>query len=231
MPDKNTTVFHWSSGKDSALAFHYLQKNDSYQVNQLITTINEQYNRVTMHGTPLKLLERQVESIGIDHRLIELPQSPSMDEYEQQMKTAMLRLRQEGYTHAAFGDIFLEDLKSYREKEMESLGFQSVFPLWKKDTRALIKQFIDLGFKAVIVCANDQLGEKFLGRTIDQSFLDDLPSGIDPCGENGEFHTFCYDGPIFKTPIQFHLGEKIKRTYPNPSGEDSVDFWFIDLVE
>ncbi|MEO9484460.1 MAG: diphthine--ammonia ligase [Ekhidna sp.] len=226
----NKTVFHWSSGKDSALALYYLLQDSRYKVDKLITTINEHYGRVTMHGTPQALLEKQVESLGIDHDVIKLSQSASMEAYEQQMKESMNQLSSKGFTQSAFGDIFLEDLKSYREKEMNRFGFKTVFPLWKKNTSILIDEFLSLGFKAVIVCANDRLGERFLGRTIDQSFIEDLPVGIDPCGEHGEFHTFCYDGPIFKKPISFRLGEKTKRSYPNPSGDGEVDFWFQDLL-
>lgn len=230
MPDNKKTVFNWSSGKDSSLALYYLQQDSSYQVENLVTTINEHFDRVTMHGTPHTLLQKQFESLGINHRLIRLPQSASMEVYEQKMKEAMLSLAKEGFSYAAFGDIFLEDLKVYREKEMKTYGFKTVFPLWKKNTTTLLEEFISLGFKAVIVSANEQLGEHFLGRTIDQSFLEDLPKGIDPCGENGEFHTFCYDGPIFKKPVSFQLGEKIKRSYPNPSGQGEVNFWFQDLM-
>lgn len=231
MPDKFQTVFHWSSGKDSALALYYLLQDQSYIVSQLLTTVNEHFDRVTMHGTPVSLLEKQVASLNIDHSIIKLPESATMEVYESQMKNTMIPLSNGGFTHAAFGDIFLEDLKKYREREMKSFGFETVFPLWKKNTTELIFEFIELGFKSVVVSANDQLGKQFLGRTIDRSFVEELPENIDPCGENGEFHTFCYDGPIFAKPIKFNLGDKIKRSYPNPVGEGSIDFWFIDLVE
>ncbi len=184
-----------------------------------------------MHGTPVQLLNQQLKSIGIENKLIRLPHSPSMEVYEKQMSDMMDDLKKEGFSHAAFGDIFLEDLKKYREMKMQNLDFKCVFPIWKKNTTKLIHKFIELGFKAVVVAANDQLGSDFLGREIDKAFLDDLPVDIDPCGENGEFHTFCYDGPIFQQPVNFRLGEKVKRSYPNPSGEGSVHFWFIDLLE
>ncbi len=230
VPGKKKTVFYWSSGKDSALALYRLILNPSFDVSHLVTTVNEHYDRVTMHGTPIVLLKKQIESLGLGNSLIKLPESASMEIYEDAVQKAMKQLKSQEYTHAAFGDIFLEDLKNYREKEMKNLGFQSVFPLWKQDTLLLIKEFISLGFKAVVVSANDQLGERFLGRVIDQSFIEDLPSGIDPCGENGEFHTFCYDGPIFKNSISFQLGDKVKRSYPNPTGNGQVHFWFVDLL-
>lgn len=231
MPDNNKTVFHWSSGKDSALALYYLQQDSEYKIDHLVTSVNQHYQRVTMHGTPISLLQKQIEAIGLTHSMIELPENPSMEEYEKCMGEAMNKLHQQGFRFASFGDIFLEDLKAYREREMESLDFKTIFPLWKKDTKSLITEFIRLGFKAVVVCANDAMGEQFLGRTIDQAFVDELPVGIDPCGENGEFHTFCYDGPIFRQPVPFGFGKKIKRSYPNPSGDGSVEFWFIDLNE
>lgn len=225
------TVFHWSSGKDSALALHYLLQDSSYTVDHLVTAINDHYGRVTMHGTPFSLVEKQIASLTINHSVIRLPESPTMEEYEKLMQNVMQTLSEQGYTHAAFGDIFLEDLKAYREKEMTQLGFESVFPLWLKNTTQLIDEFIDLGFKSVIVSANDELASDFLGETIDKKLIASLPKNIDPCGENGEFHTFCYDGPIFSRPIEFELGEKIKRSYPNPSGNGNVDFWFIDLID
>lgn len=225
------TVMHWSSGKDAALALYHLQQGSGYQVDQLITTVNEHFDRVTMHGTPRTLLMKQVESLNMDHREVRLPQHASMEVYEERMRVVMEEAGKQGYTHAAFGDIFLEDLKAYRVKEMHRLGFETVFPLWKKDTRQLVHELVALGFKAVIVSANAQLGEEFLGRTIDEEMLKALPDGVDPCGEHGEFHTFCYDGPIFSHPVPFRLGSTTKRAYPSPSGNGSVDFWFIDLLE
>ncbi|WP_370087241.1 diphthine--ammonia ligase [Ekhidna sp.] len=230
MLDKKKTVFHWSSGKDSALALHQLLQKEEIEVSHLVTTINQSLQRVTMHGTPVDLVKRQLASIDLPFSFIELPENPSMEVYEECMKDHMQKLKSEGITHAAFGDIFLEDLKAYRENEMKALGFDCQFPLWKKDTRTLIHEFIELGFKAITVCVNDELGSKFLGRQIDNEFLNNLPYSIDPCGENGEFHTFCYDGPIFKKPIEFKLGEKVKRSYPEPSGDGHVNFWFIDLM-
>ncbi len=231
MPDNPKTVFHWSSGKDSALALYYLQQNSEFKINHLVTTVNQHYQRVTMHGIPIPLLERQIKAIDLSHSKIELPENTSMEIYEKSMKKAMNELFEQGFRYAAFGDIFLEDLKAYREREMHSFGFGTVFPLWKKDTNLLINEFIELGFKALVVCANEKMGKQFLGRTIDRAFIEELPEGIDPCGENGEFHTFCYDGPIFKEPVAFQRGETIKRSYPNPSGEGSVDFWYLDLTE
>lgn len=225
------TVFNWSSGKDSAMALFHLQNDPNVKVSHLITTINKHHDRVTMHGTPVSLLKEQLRSLGLPYSLVELPESPSMEAYEVQIGNIMSSLKSNGIIYSAYGDIFLEDLKIYREKEMKKIGLECLFPIWKRSTTELIKEFIDLGFKAKIVCANDQLGTDFLGREIDYSFLSDLPVNIDPCGENGEFHTFCYDGPLFNSPIHFDLGEKVKRSYPNPVGDGTTDFWFVDLIQ
>lgn len=230
MTDTSNIAFHWSSGKDSALALHYLMQDLAFEIRYLVTTVNEHHQRVTMHGTPLTLLRKQFEAIGIPYRLVQLPESPSMEVYENEIRFCMYSLKQQGVTHAAFGDIFLNDLKVYREETMKTYGLASVFPLWRRNTRNLLHEFIELGFKAVVVCANEQMGRDFVGRRIDASFIADLPNDIDPCGENGEFHTFCYDGPIFEHPIAFDMGEKVQKPYPNPAGNGVVNFWFMDLI-
>jgi uncharacterized protein (TIGR00290 family) len=154
-----------------------------------------------------------------------------MAEYDGLMEETVEELRKEGFTHAGFGDIFLEDLRAYREKQLNNLGIKSVFPLWKRDTTQLIHEFINLGFKAIVICASDDLlGDNFVGTEIDKNFFESLPFGVDPCGENGEFHTFCYDGPIFSEPIKFTIGEKLLREYDKPNGEGKTGFWFLDLV-
>ncbi|MBQ0768229.1 MAG: diphthine--ammonia ligase [Bizionia sp.] len=228
---KLKTYCNWSSGKDAALALYYTLKDDKYDITELVTSVNSHYQRVTMHGLPIDLLQAQTEAIGIKSTTIELPENPSMDQYNQIMERTTMRLKDEGYTHSLFGDIFLEDLKQYRETELEKVGLTGVFPLWKKDTKTLINTFLDLGFKAVIICASAKyLDEDFVGKTLTKDLIKKLPDGVDPCGENGEFHTFCYDGPIFKTPVAFTIGEKTYREYdtPNAKGE-KTGFWFCDL--
>lgn len=223
--------FNWSSGKDSALALYKLQL-EKRRVSALVTTINKTYNRVTMHGLDVQLLKEQAQKIGIPLRLIELPQNPSMETYEGIMKSSVLQLVEDGFTATAFGDIFLEDLKVYRENNLKPYGLNTYFPLWQKSTKALMKEFIQLGFKTIVVAINGSVLDKsFVGRVIDSTFIDDLPEHVDPCGENGEFHTFCFDGPIFKTPVEFEIEEPIYKTYPNPSHKDGEDvgFWFADL--
>lgn len=238
--EKLKTYFNWSSGKDSALALYHLLKDERYNVDELITTINNHYNRVSMHGLRKELLIAQTKAINIPSSLIELPEMPSMEIYEKKMLEGVSRLKKEGFTHSAFGDIFLEDLKLYREKQSEKLDLKAIFPIWKRDTTELLNEFLDLGFKTIIVCANSKyFNEDFVGTIIDKNFIDSLPEGVDPCGENGEFHTFCFDGPIFKNPIPFTIGEKIYREYDTPkSDDDSIcksdsekyGIWYCDLI-
>ncbi len=235
------TYFNWSSGKDSAMALYQVLKENTSKVEKLLTTINSDFNRVSMHGLQVALLEQQAKSIGIPLHKIELSGDVSMETYDAVMKEELGTLQSEGYNTAIFGDIFLEDLRTYREAKLAEVGIQAVFPLWKRDTKTLLLEFLDLGFKAITVCVNAKLlDESFVGRVLDKQFIDDLPEGVDPCGENGEFHTFVYDGPIFKTPIAFTIGEKVLRGY-KVSDDDASDcftdeqtwdtsFWYCDLI-
>lgn len=235
--NKHKTYFNWSSGKDSALALYHLLQDEKYTVDELITTINTHYNRVSMHGLRKELLEAQTKSIGIKSSFIELPEMPDMETYEMKMLETVVRLKNQGFTHTAFGDIFLEDLKAYREAQLAKQNISAVFPIWKRDTKELMHEFLDLGFKTIIVCANSKFfSEAFVGTVIDRNFINNLPEGVDPCGENGEFHTFCFDGPIFKNPIDFTIGEKVYREYDNPNTDNSVcesdkyGVWYCDLI-
>ena len=237
-------VFHWSGGKDSALALHKILSNENVTVSTLLTSVNEQYRRISMHGVRVELLERQAESIGIPLVKMMMPEMPDMKTYEAIMKETLVHLKDAGMAVSIFGDIFLEDLRKYREDNLGAVNIKPMFPIWKVPTDRLVREFIESGFKAVVVCANDQfLGKDFVGRTIDGSFLADLPRNVDPCGENGEFHTFVYDGPIFKTPIVFEFGEVVHRKYqPVHKGNDSSDdcftapqpfdngFWYCDIL-
>ena len=236
--------FNWSSGKDSSLALYKILQNKEYQVDKLITNINKKYQRVSMHGLHESLLDTQAKSIGIPLEKIEFPADVTMDLYNQKMKEKTSELKYQGYNNAIFGDIFLEDLRNYRDSKLNEVGIKGVYPLWKKDTKELLYEFLELGFKAITVCVNAKLlGEEFVGRVIDEDFIKDLPENIDVCGENGEFHTFCYDGPIFKTPVNFEIGEKVKRSYTlnkddsqncHTSTKEKVksydtSFWYCDL--
>ncbi len=223
------TYFNWSSGKDSALALYYLLQDNNYSIDRLLTSVNSHYDRVSMHGLRREMLQQQVDAIGIPSVTIELPEQPTNIQYESLMKDTVSKLLADGYECTAFGDIFLEDLKAYREKQLEPYGIKTVFPLWKKDTKALLTQFIDLGFKAITVCVDgSKLDSSFAGRIIDHGFIADLPDGVDICGENGEFHTFCFDGPYFKQPVQFNKGEVIMREYDTNGFK--TQFWFCDLL-
>jgi uncharacterized protein (TIGR00290 family) len=230
MPTKRLkTYFNWSSGKDSALALYYLLQDKHYSVDCLLTSVSAEFDRVSMHGLRRELLLKQTDAIGIPAKIIELPPQPTNAEYEALMKKTVSELLADGYECTAFGDIFLEDLKAYREKQLEPYGIKTVFPLWKKDTKELLTQFIDLGFKAITVCVDgSKLDSSFVGRIIDESFIADLPDDVDICGENGEFHTFCFDGPYFKQPVQFTKGEIVMREY-DTNGFKS-QYWFCDLM-
>ncbi|WP_421150092.1 diphthine--ammonia ligase [Seonamhaeicola sp. NFXS20] len=234
---KHKTYFNWSSGKDSALALYHLLQNENYTVDELITTVNSHYNRVSMHGLRNELLQAQTNAIGIKSSFIELPEMPDMATYETIMNKTISRLKNEGFTHAAFGDIFLEDLRTYRENQLAKQGFKAVFPIWKRNTKELLNEFLDLGFKTIVVCANSKYFNKdFVGTVINKDFIKNLPKGVDPCGENGEFHTFCFDGPIFKNPINFEMGDKVYREYTNPKTNnsdcesDNYGVWYCDLI-
>lgn len=239
MPLKNIpikTYFNWSSGKDAALALYYLQTKQKCPVDLLLTSVNSHHGRVSMHGLRNELLDRQIENLGIDASIIELPEEPDMEEYERILLDKVKYLKAEGYNQCAFGDIFLEDLREYREKQLAPYGIKALFPLWNRPTKDLIHEFLDLGFKAIVICADAQLLEKdFVGQIIDQSLIDSLPPGVDPCGENGEFHTFCFDGPIFQKPVNFTIGQKVYKTYQNPdssadASEKEMGFWYGDLL-
>ena len=223
--NKIKAIFNWSGGKDSALALYHVLKEGKFDIDALMTTVNSKYNRISMHGVRNELLYAQGESIGIPIKEIRLPETPSMLEYNETMKTVLLELKKKEITHSIFGDLFLEDLRAYRENKLKEVGLTAHFPLWKRNTTEIIHEFIDLGFKTVVVCVKSELlGKEFTGRIIDRDFLKDLPKNVDPCGENGEFHTFVFDGPIFKTPITYTLGEKIFKEYEAPKNKEDNCF-------
>lgn len=227
---KENVVFNWSGGKDSSLALYYLLQDERFSILRLLTSVSKDFQRVSMHGVRVSLLEKQAESLGILLQKIEIPEGVSMEAYDEIMGDALQEIQQLGCTSAAFGDIFLEDLKQYRENRLAKLQMKGIFPLWKRDTREIVNEFIQLGFKSVVTCVNEKyLDSSFVGRTIDASFLADLPPNVDPCGENGEYHSFVFDGPIFKQEISYQLGEKIHRTYQTK--EDEFGFWFCDLLD
>ncbi len=222
---------NWSGGKDSTLALYHLLQNKK-KVTLLLTAICKPLQRVSMHGVALKWVQAQANSLQITLETIEfLDTSPTMEDYNQISLTKMQSLKNRGFTTAVFGDIFLEDLKIYREKQLTNASIEGFFPLWKENSLSLFQLFVQTGFKAKIICVNEQfLDKSFVGRELDCSLLADLPNGVDVCGENGEFHSFVYDGPIFKYPIPIQMGEIVYRTYPSPSiPQNKTGFWFGEL--
>lgn len=228
---------NWSGGKDSAFCLYQAQKQ-SINIQALVTTVNEKHNRVSMHGVRRELLEQQAASVQLPLHIVELSEQTSLSIYKEKISKKSRLLKEEGFTHAVSGDLFLEDLKTYREKLYAGDEIQSLFPLWKMDTRGLLKEFISLGFKAIIVCVNASLlDESFCGRLIDESFIKNLPVNVDCCGENGEYHSFVFDGPLFSKPVSFKKGEIIYREYPAPKNDDCFKtpeafqgFYFQDLL-
>jgi len=205
-------LLSWSSGKDSALALYEILRSQDYQVAALLTTVTEEYDRVSMHGVRRVLLEQQAKALGLPLHQVILTPDAANEEYELRMREALLHYQAEGVSAVVFGDIFLADLRRYREENLARMGMKAVFPLWQRDTVALIQRWLALGFRAVTTCVDTAaLGREFVGREIDQPFLASLPATVDPCGENGEFHSFVYDGPVFASRIRFEGGETVLR--------------------
>jgi uncharacterized protein (TIGR00290 family) len=194
-----------------------------------------------MHGVRVELLKKQAASVNLPLTIMEVPDMPTMEVYEKTMGDIVSNLKKKGITHSIFGDIFLEDLRKYREDKLAELDLQAVFPLWNKPTKGLLEEFLNLGFKPIITCVNEKyLDKSYAGKVIDQDFIAKLPSNVDPCGENGEFHTFVFDGPLFNEPIRFTIGEVVYRKYSAASGNDDnscnnndpfdTGFFYCDLI-
>lgn len=200
-------LLSWSGGKDSALALHALRSSPDFEPAGLLTTVNEDFDRISVHGVRRKLLERQADSIGLPLREVLIPKDCPNEIYEDRLAAALREAKAQGIGHVAFGDLFLEDIRAYREKQMAALGLEPVFPVWGLDTAQLARDFIHLGFQALLVCVDTEaLDSSFVGRPFDEDLLRDLPPGVDPCGENGEFHTFVHAGPIFREPVGVRIG-------------------------
>jgi uncharacterized protein (TIGR00290 family) len=209
--EKPKAIFCWSGGKDSAYCLHKVLSEQQFDVKYLLTTLNETFKRVSMHGVREDMLDAQAASVGIPLLKVWTSEG-TYNEYEKKMEAALLKAKAEGIEHVIFGDIFLEDLRTYRENNLAKVGMKAVFPLWKMDTSYLILDFLHQGFKTITCCVNDgYLGEDWVGKEVDGLFIEDLPANVDPCGENGEFHTYCYDGPLFKHKINFEAGEKVYK--------------------
>jgi len=201
-------VLSWSGGKDSALALYYTKKDQNIEIVSLLTTITEQYQRISMHGVRKELLEEQSIKLGIPLEIVYIPIDCSNEKYNSIMEKTMLKLKNDTITSVIFGDIFLKGIRKYRENNLSKIGMSAFFPLWDQSTEKLAYKFINLGFKAIITCIDSTfLDDSFIGREYDEDFIADLPEKVDPCGENGEFHTFVYDGPLFEDSVTFQLGK------------------------
>jgi len=209
---KSRIVVGWSGGKDATLALHDLVRQDNIEVASLLTTITEGCDRVSMHGVRRNLLEQQAEALGYALETINIPQDCSNETYEERMRRSLEKLRRIGVHSAAFGDLFLQDIRCYREERMSRIGMQCLFPLWGKPTPETARRFINLGFRSIVVCVDTRaLDRRFAGLDYNEDFLKQLPLGVDPCGENGEFHTFVYDGPIFRKSVPVERGDIFLR--------------------
>jgi len=216
------SLLSWSGGKDSALALNRIKNDENYRLVAFLTSLTEDYNRISMHGIRQVLLERQVESLGLPLESVYISKNSSNAEYESKMRSVLNKFIKNGVTSVVFGDVHLEDVRKYREENLSRIGMKAVFPLWGSDTSDLATEFIDLGFKAIITCIDSKfLDKKLVGREFDKAFLSELPTNVDPCGEKGEFHSFVYAGPIFKKEISFKKGRIVRR---------NDRFFFCDLI-
>ncbi|PFN97737.1 ATP-binding protein [Bacillus sp. AFS076308] len=216
------------SGKDSTLALHDLLNSNEYEVKLLFSTVTDGFNRTSIHGVREELLEAQAKSIGLPLKKIRIPEQCSNDKYGEIMIKEINAIKKLGVDHFAFGDLFLEDVRRYREEMLKPSGITPIFPLWGINTAELIHRFISLGYRTITTCVDlTQLPESFSGREITKQFIEDLPGEVDPCGENGEFHSFVFEGPIFKEPIRFKLGEK---KFTNDIYTDQIRFCYTDLI-
>lgn len=229
-------IFCWSGGKDSSLCLYKVLQEGEYEVKYLLTTINENFKRVSMHGVREELIEKQAETIGIPLKKMYVREAHN-DEYDRNMQNILLEAKDERIEYVIFGDIFLEDLRQYRENNLAKVGMNAVFPLWKRDTRELMDEFLSLGFRTITCCVNDfYLNESRVGVEIDNEFLSSLPENVDPCGENGEFHTFCFEGPLFRSEIGFRIGRKVYKPleiniiFESNQENQTKGFWYCDLI-
>jgi uncharacterized protein (TIGR00290 family) len=218
---KRKALMSWSSGKDSASALHKLQQNPEIDLVGLFCTVNKEFGRVAMHGVRVELLQRQAKSIGLPLEIIEIPYPCSNAEYEEIMSQFVERTKNDNIEYFAFGDLFLEDVRNYREERLKDSGIKPIFPIWGIPTDKLSREMISSGLRTVITCIDPkQIPKEFIGREFDENFLDSLPETIDPCGENGEFHSFVFDGPMFKEQIEIYVGDIVHRD----------DFVFADVL-
>lgn len=209
---KERVALGWSGGKDSCLALWKIRGEDRQEVALLLTTCTEGFRRVSMHGVRCSLLNRQAEALGLPCHKVFIPKACSNECYENRFSEACVQLKAAGITRVAFGDLFLADIRAYRDQMLARIGMSAMYPVWGLDTLQLARDFIRLGFRATIVCVDTtKLDASFAGRAFDASMVADLPEGADPCGENGEFHTFVHDGPVFTRPVYYRPGAAVQR--------------------
>lgn len=219
----------WSGGKDSALALYKVFKENTLEVVALVTTLSADFNRISMHGVREELADEQAKRIGLPLEKMYIRAQATNEEYEIQWGKVLEKYRTQGVEVVIFGDIFLEDLKIYRESFLSRFDMKGCFPLWKRDTKELVTEFMDLGFKSIICCTNAALlDEQFIGQVLTTELVNFFPANVDPCGENGEFHTFLFAGPLFAKPLELEIGEKVLKTYQYAEKQNS--FWFVDLT-
>jgi len=222
MLKKDKIIVSWSAGKDSAFALHELMQTKRYEIAALLSTVTEDYERVCIHGVRRTLLEKQADSLGLPLEIVYISKNCSDTEYEFKMRQVLLKYCRQGVSAVAFGDVFLEDLRAHREEKLSLLGLKGIFPLWKRHTHELANMILAAGFKAMVTCVDSEFLDKtFVGRRFDKPFLSALPAAVDPCGENGEFHSFVYDGPMFQKRIAHRKGEVVLR---------NNRFYFCDLI-
>jgi len=225
-------ILNWSTGKDAAYCLWLLQKQN-IRVDVLLTTLSSSVDRVSMHGVRNSLLKRQAAAVGLPLHTISIPDPCDIETYNSLMMSALKQYEKFDVKTSVFGDIFLDDLRLYREQQLAKEGFGAEFPLWKADTGQLASDMIRAGFKALVVCVSEaKLNKSFCGRDFNQSFLGDLPAGVDPCGENGEFHTFVYDGPVFSKAVRIRKGKTVLHSYKRfeTENEFDADFFYCDLL-
>lgn len=216
----------WSGGKDSALALYRVLQESQYQVRCLIVTTNKELGRVSMHGVRTSLIEQQAMSVKIPVRFMEVPSATDHGAYENALRETLAWLKSQGIGHVIFGDIFLEDLKQYRDNFLAKADMEGVYPLWKEDTKTLAKYILAVGIHTMLICVDgSKLSSDFAGRLYDESLIADLPENVDPCGENGEFHTFVFAAPCFDKSIAITKGELVAQRYAG----SNYDFWFLDI--
>lgn len=232
MNRRKKAVFNWSGGKDSALALHKVLQENKFDVVSLLTTMNEETQTSSIHSIPLKLLVRQAESIGIP--LYSVLFAKDLANYDEKMRETVNHFKKQGVTHFIFGDIFLEDIKTYRESKLNSLGIELVEPLWGKSSAEVMEEFLDSGIKAkIIVTQADKLDREFIGKDLDKNTVSSFPDDIDICGENGEYHTFSYAGALFKTDIDFTISKTNKISYgiKLDNGQmETFDYWQAEIT-